>query len=73
MSIQTHILGYPRVGAKRELKFACESYWKGESTQAEFLAKAQAVEAANWQAQADAGLPASGGGGHFGAARQNQR
>ena len=56
MSIQTHILGYPRVGAKRELKFACESYWKGESTQAEFLAKAQAVEAANWQAQADAGL-----------------
>lgn len=56
MSIQTHILGYPRVGAKRELKFAEEAYWKGESTQAEFLEKAQAVEAANWQSQAEAGL-----------------
>lgn len=56
MSIKTHILGYPRIGAKRELKFAEERYWNGEITQAEFLAKAQAVEAANWQAQVDAGL-----------------
>lgn len=29
----THNLGFPRVGAKRELKFALESYWKGESSQ----------------------------------------
>ncbi|ENV48203.1 5-methyltetrahydropteroyltriglutamate-homocysteine S-methyltransferase [Acinetobacter brisouii CIP 110357] len=56
MTIQTHILGYPRIGAKRELKFAEEAYWKGESTQAEFLSKAQAIEASNWQAQVDAGL-----------------
>jgi 5-methyltetrahydropteroyltriglutamate--homocysteine methyltransferase len=56
MSIQTHILGYPRIGAKRELKFAEESYWKGEITQTEFIEKAQAVEAQNWQAQIDAGL-----------------
>lgn len=56
MSIKTHILGYPRIGAKRELKFAEESYWNGEITQTEFLAKAQAVEAANWQAQVDVGL-----------------
>ena len=56
VSIQTHILGYPRIGIKRELKFAEESYWKGEIAQTEFLAKAQAVEAANWQAQVDAGL-----------------
>ncbi|ABR89039.1 5-methyltetrahydropteroyltriglutamate--homocysteine methyltransferase [Janthinobacterium sp. Marseille] len=27
-----HNLGFPRIGAKRELKFALESYWKGEST-----------------------------------------
>ncbi|WP_235953728.1 hypothetical protein [Acinetobacter terrae] len=26
MTITSHILGYPRIGAKRELKFACESY-----------------------------------------------
>ncbi|WP_367271447.1 hypothetical protein, partial [uncultured Actinobacillus sp.] len=24
-----HILGFPRVGAKRELKFAQERYWRG--------------------------------------------
>lgn len=56
MTLTTHILGYPRIGAKRELKFAEESYWKGEITQAEFLAKAQALEASNWQAQINAGL-----------------
>ena len=56
VSIQTHILGYPRIGTKRELKFAEESYWNGEISQTEFLEKAQAVEASNWQAQVDAGL-----------------
>ncbi|HEY4136084.1 MAG TPA: 5-methyltetrahydropteroyltriglutamate--homocysteine S-methyltransferase [Alphaproteobacteria bacterium] len=28
----THNLGFPRIGAKRELKFALETYWKGESS-----------------------------------------
>ncbi|MCG1053485.1 5-methyltetrahydropteroyltriglutamate--homocysteine S-methyltransferase [Mycetohabitans sp. B5] len=28
----THNLGFPRIGAKRELKFALESYWKGQSS-----------------------------------------
>ena len=28
----THNLGFPRIGARRELKFALESYWKGESS-----------------------------------------
>ena len=27
----THNLGFPRIGAKRELKFALEAYWKGQS------------------------------------------
>ena len=27
-----HNLGFPRIGAQRELKFALESYWKGESS-----------------------------------------
>jgi 5-methyltetrahydropteroyltriglutamate--homocysteine methyltransferase len=27
-----HNLGFPRIGAKRELKFALESYWKGQSS-----------------------------------------
>ena len=27
--VTTHNLGFPRIGAKRELKFALENYWKG--------------------------------------------
>ncbi|PPD12545.1 5-methyltetrahydropteroyltriglutamate--homocysteine S-methyltransferase [Methylophilus sp.] len=30
--ITTHNLGFPRIGAKRELKFALEAYWKGQSS-----------------------------------------
>ena len=56
MTITSHILDYPRVGVKRELKFASESYWKGKATQVDFLTKALAVEASNWKAQIDAGL-----------------
>src|SRR6218665_3397468 len=26
----THILGFPRIGARRELKFALEKHWRGE-------------------------------------------
>ena len=32
MTVTTHNLGYPRIGAKRELKFALEDYWKGQSS-----------------------------------------
>lgn len=30
--ITTHNLGFPRIGPKRELKFALEAYWKGQSS-----------------------------------------
>lgn len=50
MTIKTHILRYPRIGAKRELKFAEENYWKGKISQTEFIDKAYAVEASNWHA-----------------------
>ena len=30
--VKAHILGYPRVGAKRELKFALESFWRRETS-----------------------------------------
>ena len=33
-----HNLGFPRIGAKRELKFALESYWKGASSRDELTA-----------------------------------
>ena len=29
-NIKTNVLGYPRIGKKRELKKACEAYWAGK-------------------------------------------
>lgn len=55
-TLTTHILGYPRIGAKRELKFALEGYWQAKTTQAALVEVAHTVEAANWQAQVDAGV-----------------
>ncbi len=52
----THILGYPRIGAQRELKFALESYWRGQSDAAALQATAAELRAAHWAAQRDAGL-----------------
>ncbi len=51
-----HTLGFPRIGAKRELKFALERYWKGESPAQELLDCAAALRARHWQLQQDAGL-----------------
>ena len=47
-----HNLGFPRIGAKRELKFAQEAYWKGETTAAELQDVAKALRARHWQNQA---------------------
>ena len=52
----THILGYPRIGARRELKFALESFWKGESDEAALRAVGRELRARHWQNQRDAGL-----------------
>ena len=38
MTIRTHTLGFPRVGLRRELKKAQESYWAGNATREELLA-----------------------------------
>src|SRR5690554_4788457 len=46
-----HNLGFPRIGAKRELKFAQEAFWKGQSSEAELLAVAKDLRSQNWQAQ----------------------
>ncbi|MCD6008216.1 5-methyltetrahydropteroyltriglutamate--homocysteine S-methyltransferase [Halomonas sp. IOP_31] len=51
-----HTLGYPRIGAGRELKKAVEAYWQGESDQATLQATGAELRARHWQAQRDAGL-----------------
>lgn len=49
-------LGFPRIGAFRELKKAVESYWKGETSEADLQATAKEIRATNWKKQAEAGL-----------------
>lgn len=54
--VLTHTLGFPRMGAQRALKFALESFWRGDSTEADLQATAAQLRQLHWQAQADAGL-----------------
>ena len=49
-----HLSGFPRVGAKRELKFAQERYWRGEIAEADLLDIAKKLREINWQHQANA-------------------
>ena len=55
-SIKAHILGYPRVGAKRELKFALESFWRKETTSDQLQAAATNMRKTHWQKQQAAHL-----------------
>ncbi|MET3379649.1 5-methyltetrahydropteroyltriglutamate--homocysteine S-methyltransferase [Variovorax paradoxus] len=48
----THNLGFPRIGARRELKFALESYWKGESSRDALKALGAELRQRHWQDQA---------------------
>jgi 5-methyltetrahydropteroyltriglutamate--homocysteine methyltransferase len=48
----THNLGFPRIGAKRELKFALESYWKGQLSSEELQHVGAELRARHWRDQA---------------------
>ena len=52
----THNLGYPRIGDKRQLKFALESYWKGEKPLKELELLASNIRYQNFQTQIEAGI-----------------
>ncbi len=54
--MQTHILGYPRIGSKRELKKACEQYWSGKITLDELLDVGKNIRQNNWKLQQEAGI-----------------
>ncbi|WP_058049321.1 5-methyltetrahydropteroyltriglutamate--homocysteine S-methyltransferase [Janthinobacterium sp. Ant5-2-1] len=56
MTIRTHILGFPRIGAARELKLALESHWRGELSETALEATGQQLRARHWALQRDAGL-----------------
>lgn len=48
---QIHNLGFPRIGAERELKFAQESYWKGQSSLHSLKALGAQLRKINWEHQ----------------------
>ncbi|CAM6039769.1 unnamed protein product [Sphagnum compactum] len=52
----SHVVGYPRMGPKRELKFALESFWDGKSSAADLEAVAKDLRASIWKQMADAGV-----------------
>ncbi|BBG29534.1 5-methyltetrahydropteroyltriglutamate--homocysteine S-methyltransferase [Zymobacter palmae] len=56
MTVTAHTLGYPRIGAQRELKKAQEGYWQGEVSADALEATARELRARHWNDQKQAGL-----------------
>ena len=54
--MQTHILGYPRIGSNRELKKACEQYWAGKISINELVEAGKSISEQNWKLQQEAGI-----------------
>ena len=53
---KSHILGFPRIGAKRELKQAVEGYWAGRLDAAGLHEVAIGLQQRHWALQRQAGL-----------------
>lgn len=49
-------LGYPRIGSKRQLKTALESFWNGKSMEEELINVAKELRMSAWQFQHEAGI-----------------
>jgi 5-methyltetrahydropteroyltriglutamate--homocysteine methyltransferase len=56
LSLSVATLGAPRIGPRRELKFALESHWAGKSSEAQLLEAAAGLRAANWARQKSLGV-----------------
>ena len=56
LEVPVATLGVPRIGRRRELKFALESYWSGKSGAEDLLETARKLRAANWIEQRDRGV-----------------
>jgi len=54
--MRTHVLGYPRIGKKRELKRASEQYWAGKITQRELLEVGRNIINENLELQRKSGI-----------------
>ena len=53
---KTSVIGFPRIGKARELKFASEKFFKGEISETELQQTAADIRKYGWQKQVQAGI-----------------
>jgi 5-methyltetrahydropteroyltriglutamate--homocysteine methyltransferase len=54
--METTVLGYPRIGERRELKKATEAFWTGQQARCDLTKTAAEMRKQTWEALRDAGL-----------------
>ena len=54
--MKTSVIGFPRIGADRELKKISEAFFAGKATEDEVQAVARAIRAEGWRLQTEAGI-----------------
>ena len=54
--ILTHSLGYPRMGALRELKKSLEAYWRGRELEVDLHRTASDLRRIHWLQQEEASI-----------------
>ena len=54
--VRTAVLGLPRIGPNRELKFALEAFWAGSISREELSETARTLRSAGWQRARAAGI-----------------
>ena len=52
----SNVSGFPRIGRNRELKFATEGYWRGETSTDQLAETAKAIRVENWKLMQEAGI-----------------
>src|SRR3954454_23599195 len=52
----SNVSGFPRIGRNRELKFAIEGYWRGQTSTDQLAAIAKAIRVENWNLMQSAGI-----------------
>ncbi len=50
-AVETHNLGFPRIGDQRQLKFALEAFWQGQQSAEQLLNTAAQLRQQHWQWQ----------------------
>jgi 5-methyltetrahydropteroyltriglutamate--homocysteine methyltransferase len=54
--VQSAVLGFPRMGANRDLKKATEAYWAGKLSMEELLKEGKRLRLEHWTLQKNAGV-----------------